>query len=174
MERYRTAIGDTVDPLPPWIFKRLHHEGELADALLRELVELQVLQQMDAVHHQRDLVHRQRQLLVRIGRDFHRPVVGAEQHRVLGDEPLRRLHADAGAGLHIARIVLAVELAPAGVDEHRIARLQRQVLLLQRAFEVVDRDLVVVAEHLDALEARDVDQHAAREQRADSRGCRTS
>src|SRR6185295_11829570 len=40
------------------------------------------------------------------------------------------------------------------------------VLLLQRALEIVHGDLVIVAKHLDALEARDVDQDAAREQRA--------
>ena len=32
---------------------------------------------------------------------------GAEQHRILGDQPLRRLDADARAGLGKARIVLA-------------------------------------------------------------------
>ena len=62
---------------------------------------------------------------------------------------------------------LRPELAPAGVDEDGVARLQRHVLLLERALEVLDRDLVGVAEHLDALEAGDVDQHAARDQRAD-------
>ena len=67
--------------------QRLHDEGELVDLLRRQLVELQVLEQVDAVHHQRDLVHRQRELLVGIGRDLDRPVVGAEQHRVLGSEP---------------------------------------------------------------------------------------
>src|SRR5262249_40004585 len=66
-----------------------------------------------------------------------------------------------GTGLDVTRVVLAVELAPAGVDDDGIARLDAEVLLLQRALQVVGRDLVAVAEYLDALEARDVDQHAA-------------
>jgi hypothetical protein len=37
------------------------------------------------------------------------------------------------------------------------ARLERQVLLLDGAFEVGDGDLVIVAQHVDALEAGDVD-----------------
>src|SRR5262249_2865122 len=93
-------------------FQRLHDEGELVGALGHELVELEVFQKVHAVHHERDLVHRERELWIGIGRDLHRPVVGAEQHRVLADEPGRGLHADAGAGFHVARIVLAVELAP--------------------------------------------------------------
>ena len=49
---------------------------------------------MDAVHHERDLVQRKRELLVGIGRDLDRPVVGAEQHRVLYGKPDRSRHAD--------------------------------------------------------------------------------
>jgi hypothetical protein len=50
-----------------------------------------------AVHHQRELMHRERKQRIGIGRDLDRPVVGAEQDRVLVDDPLRRLHAEAGA-----------------------------------------------------------------------------
>jgi hypothetical protein len=46
--------------------ERLHHEGELVHALAGELVELQVLQEVDAVHHEHDLVHRQRDLRIGI------------------------------------------------------------------------------------------------------------
>src|SRR5262249_7828166 len=74
---------------------------------------------------------------------------------------------DAGAGLGEASIVLAPQLAPAGIDDDGVGGPQLDVLLLQRAFEVLDGDLVAVAEHLDALVAGDVDQHAAREQRPD-------
>src|SRR5215813_203818 len=66
-----------------------------------------------------------------------------------------------------AGIILAPQLAPASIDDDGVARLQRDVLLLQRALEIFDRDLVSVAEHFDALVAGDVDQHAARDQRAD-------
>jgi hypothetical protein len=49
------------------------------------------------------------------------------------------------------------------MDDNRVAGLQRQVLLLQRAFEIFHGDFVIVAEHLDALEGGHVDQDAARE-----------
>src|SRR2546422_9864188 len=44
--------------------ERLHRERELVDALRDQLVELQVFQDVDAVHHQEDLVNRQAQVLV--------------------------------------------------------------------------------------------------------------
>ena len=68
--------------------QRLHHEGELLDALGRELVQLQVLEDVDAVHHQHDLVDRQRKVRVGVGRNFDRPVVGADQQRILLGQPL--------------------------------------------------------------------------------------
>jgi hypothetical protein len=36
--------------------QRLHDEGELVDLLRRQLVELQILEQVNAVHHQRELM----------------------------------------------------------------------------------------------------------------------
>src|SRR5438093_12740807 len=53
------------------------------------------------------------------------------------------------------------------MDEDRIAALERDVLLLDRAFEILDRDLVIVTQHRDAFVAGDVDEHTARDQRAD-------
>src|SRR5262249_32112483 len=50
--------------------ERLHDEGELVDLLGRQLVELEVLQQVDTVDHQHDLVDRQRDLRVWVGRDL--------------------------------------------------------------------------------------------------------
>ncbi len=58
------------------------------------------------------------------GRDFHRPVVRADDHGILLDQPFRRLHADTRAALHVAGVVLAPQLAPAGVDEDGVAGLQ--------------------------------------------------
>jgi hypothetical protein len=46
--RRRTAIGATVDPREPLHLRRLNDEGELVDARGGELVELQVLEQVDA------------------------------------------------------------------------------------------------------------------------------
>jgi len=55
---------------------------------------------------------------------------------------------------------LGPELVPAGVDEDRVAWLERGVLLLQRILEILDGDLVGVRQGLDAFKARYVDQHA--------------
>src|SRR6185369_6659728 len=99
------------------------------------------------------------------GCNLDRPVIGAKQHRVFAGQPERGLHADARTRTDVACVILAVELTPTGVNNHRIAGLQAYVLLLQRAFQIGDGHLIVVAKHLDALEASDVDQHAPRHQR---------
>ena len=61
----------------------------------------------------------------------------------------------------------APQRAPAGVDEHGVAGLQRQLLALQRLLQILRRDLVGVRQHRHALQRRDVDQHAAGDERAD-------
>ena len=76
-----------------------------------------------------------------------REIVGAEQDRILRYQPLGGLHTDAGTRFGEARVVLAPQFAPSGVDDDCIARLQEQVLLLQRALAIHDRDLLGVAEH---------------------------
>src|SRR5229473_2113267 len=78
-------------------FEHRHNERELLRVLCYQLIELEVFEQMNAVHYQRDLVDRQRDQWIGIGRDLDRPIIGAKQHRILRNEPLRRLHPDAGA-----------------------------------------------------------------------------
>jgi hypothetical protein len=112
-------------------------------------------------------VNRQIDRLVRIGRDLHRPVVRTEQHRVLLDQPLGRSHADAGTAARVELVVDAPMLAPSGVDEHGIARLQACPLLLQRLLQIGDGNLIVDRQDLHTLETRDVDQHTPRHQGAD-------
>lgn len=46
--------------------QRLQNEGELVDAPCRQILQPQVLQQMNSVHHQHDLVYRQRQVRIRV------------------------------------------------------------------------------------------------------------
>src|SRR5215470_15546801 len=133
--------------------ERLHHKSEFGDVLGGKLIELEVLQQMHAVDDQRDLVQRQRDQLVRIGIDLDRGGIGAKQHRVLGDQEFGRLDAQARVAFSVARRVRVPELAPAGVNNDGVARLERQVLLFDGAFEVLYRDLVSVAQHGDALVA---------------------
>ena len=47
-----------------------------------------------------------------------------------GKIPLCRGHAETGARPHIACVLLAPQLAPAGVDNHGVARLQSQFCFL--------------------------------------------
>jgi len=117
--------------------ERLHHERELGDVLGGEFVELEVLQEVYAVDHQCDLVQRQRDQLVRIGVDLDRRGVGASRIGSL-DQEFRGLNADAGIAFAVASGVGIPQLAPAGVNDNRVARLEGEVLLLDRAFEVLD------------------------------------
>src|SRR5262249_49314290 len=60
--------------------QRLRDERELVDALRRKLVQLQVLQQVNAVYYEHYLMDRKRELRVRVGIYFHRNIVGPDQH----------------------------------------------------------------------------------------------
>src|SRR5262249_5109017 len=142
-------------------------KGEFGDVFRGKLVELKVLQQMHAIDDQRDLVQRQRDQLVRIGIDLDRGGIGPKQHRVISDQEFGRLDAKARVAFSVARRVRIPKLARAGVNNDGVARLERQVLLFDGAFEVLYRDLVSVAQHGDALVAGDVDQHTAGHQHAD-------
>ena len=94
------------------------------DTLRRKLVELHVFQQVNAVHHQHDLVDGKRDVRIGVGRHLDRKIVSPDQHRVLLGQPLGRGDADAGTALGIPGVVLAPELAPAGVEDRGIAALQ--------------------------------------------------
>src|SRR5262252_10641534 len=65
--------------------ERRDHESELVDLLRRQFIELEMFQKMDAVDNERHLVDRARQHRIGRRRDFHRGIIGAQQHRVLGD-----------------------------------------------------------------------------------------
>ena len=66
----------------------------------------------------------------------------------------------------IAGIVDPPESPVPRIDDHSIAHLELEVLALQRCLEILYRDLVLVAEHLNALERGDIEQHTAREEAA--------
>src|SRR2546426_14316 len=112
--------------------QRLHDERELVDLLGCQLVQLQIFEQMDAVHHEHDLVDGQRDLLVGVRRHLDWPVVGADQHRVLLGQPLGSGNPDAGARLRVAGVVFRPQLAPARVDDDGVALLERHALFLER------------------------------------------
>src|SRR5262249_33434952 len=102
-----------------------------------------------------------------IGADLDRRRIAAEQHGILGDEPLAGFDAYAGAAAAIACVVLAPEFAPACIHDDGIARLQADVLLFERAFKIGHRHLIGIGEHVDTLVARNVDEYATGHQHAD-------
>src|SRR5690606_13197414 len=83
-------------------------------------------------------------------------------------EPLDGRDARARLARAVRLVVDVPELTPAGVEQHRIARSDLvDALHRERALDVLDRDDVGRIEPLDALVARDVEQQAARKERAD-------
>src|SRR4030095_13891562 len=92
---------------------------------------------------------------------------GPNHHRILLGEPFGRSHTEPRARALIARVVLAPQRAPTGVDQHRVARLQRQLLRGERGLQILRRDLIGIAKHWHAFDRGNVDEHAARDQRTD-------
>src|SRR5690606_9780042 len=146
---------------------RREDERELVNTVRRELRQIEVLEVVDAAAQQ-PLMPFDRARGILAGDRLHREIVRAGQQDSLLREPLDR--RDAGAGLACAvRIVVDVpELSPAGMKKDRVAGTDLvDALHLERAFDVLDRDDVRRIETLDAFVARNVEEHAAREQRAD-------
>ena len=77
-------------------------------------------------------MNRRADLRIGIRIHFDRPVVGTDEHRILFCKPFGSRNADAGICFDVTDIILAPQFAPAGVDDDRIAGLQRQILALQR------------------------------------------
>ena len=158
--RQRMAIGATAEPVRALDLQRLHDEGEFVRARGGELFELQVLEQIDAVlddHHGVD-----RQAVAGLRRPhLDAAIVGRDHQRVLRDQPLAGRDADAGISRAVALVLLAHQLGPAGADDDGVAGLQLLVRLGERLLQVLGRDVVGGRQHVDALEAGDVDQHAA-------------
>ena len=57
--------------------------------------------------------------------------------------------------------------APAGVNEHGVSGLQRDLLAIERLLQVVNGDLVALGQHRHAFQGRHVDEHPARHEGAD-------
>src|SRR5690606_26088299 len=83
-------------------------------------------------------------------------------------EPLDRSNAGSRLARAVRFVIDLPELPPAGVEEDGVARADLvDPLHRQRPFDVLDRDHISRIEALDALVARDVEQHATREEPAD-------
>src|SRR5437667_12087244 len=103
---------------------------------------------MNAIHDQHDLVNWTGQLRIRIRRDLDRRIVGSDQHGILASHPFGGSYSDARSTCSETGIVFFPKLAPAGVDDHRIAGLKRQLLGGQRLLEIRSRDPVLLWEPL--------------------------
>ena len=82
-------------------------------------------------------------LRILAGDDLHRPLIGADRDNLLGDEPLRRVLADAGLARVEGGVLggeLIEEVAPASVDDDDVALAQRHVVHLEPCLDVGGRD----------------------------------
>ena len=110
---------------------------------------------------------RRRDLLIRVRRDLERPLSAPT---II--ESCLAIHSAAftpmpGAAFTVAGVVLAPQLSPTRMDDHRVAGLEFHVLALEGLLQVLDSDLVGVGQHVHALQPGHVDQHAACDERAD-------
>ena len=105
----------------------------------RDQVGAHVLDDVDAVVGEQDRVHRERLVRVLAGDHLDRPGVGADHDHLLRCQPLRRRLADARLAAVVGRVLrreLLEQVAPAGVDEHRVAFAQRHIVHLQARLQV--------------------------------------
>src|SRR5438034_815996 len=105
--------------------------NEFVDAFCREFVQFETFEYVDAVDGQKNLVNRRADFGIGIRVHFHGPVVGTNEHRVLFRKPFGSGNADAGVCFSVTEIILAPQLAPARIDDDRIAGLKREILALQ-------------------------------------------
>ena len=117
----------------------------------RELVEPEILEQVDAVDDQHDLVDRTGEGCLSGFGEISTPPLSAPTNigSCLASHSAAAMPSP-GPDALIARVVLAPLRAPAGVNEHRVTGLQRQLLLRQRLLKILRRDLVGLGEHRDA------------------------
>ncbi len=93
--------------------------------------------------------------------------IGADHRDVALDQPARGVQPDAGLARIEGGVVGDPVSAPAGMQQHHVARAGRlQPLALQRGFEVGGGDLVARL-HRAAAQGGDVQQNAAGEERLD-------
>src|SRR5687768_9914880 len=151
----------------PLNFQRLHDQREFIHLFAGEVVELQILEQVNAIDDERDLVHRVTQIRIGVRGDAYGPVVSADQHRILLRQPFRGAGCQAWIGFQITRRGRIPQAPPSGVDDRGIAGLQRQLLPLQRLLKIGGRNGVRIAQHRHTLESGHVDEHASRDERTD-------
>lgn len=148
-------------PSSPDQFQGRQDEHKLLDLLPRQLLEIQDLDDMDSILPQQNAMTRplsplgpQRNLLKGNGVASRRP------HFTVRQPP-------SATGIHArhARLVaqksdlVTVQLDPAGAHEHNVPLVQRRVA--QRLLEILIRHPVTRLKPVDALEGRDVQEHAA-------------
>ena len=154
--RYTSAIGRTGEPGPAAELQRQAGERELAHAVARELLEVERLDDVDALADEQDHVPGQRaELRVDLARHVPRDVVGADRQRLVLGAPARAARVDPAGGEE--RLGVLPQRAGAGAHEDHVAG--RDLEPVGGALEVLRADRVAGV--------RAVEQHAAREQRRD-------
>ena len=153
------------EPVAPLSMSGLKDQANSYDAILDQLVEVQVLVDVDAVHGDPDRVALERRLASSPGTASTGQVSRADDSDLLVDQPVRHRLAGTGAALVVLVVELLPELAVAGVEEDGIALPGlAQAGHAQGAHHVVQGDDVVDGQPIEALVAGDVEEDAAREE----------
>ena len=66
-------------------------------------------------------------------------------------QPLGSGDTKPGVGHSVSPIVHTPQLPPSSVDDHGIAALELEILPIERLLEVLDRNLVGIAQHADTF-----------------------
>ena len=72
------ATGDTVEPLPPCILSGCMMNANSNTFFGHQLIQFELFEQVNPIHHEGDLMHRQRELRIGVRGYFDRPVVRPE------------------------------------------------------------------------------------------------
>ena len=99
------------------------------------------------------------------GQHFDRHIVATDRGDVLAGQPLRGADLDAGLAGDVAVIVRHEEAAPTCVDAEYVSRPQSDIGGVERAFQIVARHRAAGFQIVVAVQSRDIDADAARDDR---------
>src|SRR4030095_15034294 len=132
----------------------------------RQLFQIEVLVDEDAVHRDPDRVTRERDVGVLAGHGLDGPRIAADDRDLPLGEPFAHRRSRSRTALVELGVVLLPQLRVAGAEEHRVALAGlADPLPRERRAHVVHRDHVADRQPLAALRRQDVQQDAAGEER---------
>src|SRR5580704_7726466 len=165
--RFESENRDRIDRRAGPAFKdqRRHREHELIArmllALFRERIEVRVVDQVDALHHQRADVHRQHQALV-AARHHVADAVGAEHRDLALMEPRKAARIEAGQSLREIPCAFGLAMRRAsGAYQQNVTLFDVDAVIFLRRVEVLRENRLAVGEPVDFLDLRNIEQHAA-------------